>query len=56
MNIDFNRFLESLQYMFVGMVCIFVAIGVIALLTYVLNKVTSPKKSEAANDDDDDDE
>ncbi len=56
MNIDFNRFLQSLQYMLVGMVCIFVVIGVIALLIYALNKVTAPKKNETANADDEDDE
>ncbi len=56
MNIDFNRFLQSLQYMLVGMVCIFVVIGVIALLIYALNKVTAPKKTETANADDEDDE
>lgn len=45
MKVDFNRFFESLKYMGVGMVCIFVVIGVIALATYLLNKITSPKKT-----------
>ena len=38
-NIDFNRFLSSLQYMWKGMLCIFVVIAVIILSVYVLNGV-----------------
>ena len=39
--LDFNRFLFSLQYMWKGMLCIFVVIGVIILSVYALNKLTS---------------
>ena len=37
-NIDWNRFLTSFQYMWKGMLCIFIVIGVIILLTYMLNR------------------
>ena len=38
-NIDFNRFLESLQYMWKGMLCIFIVMAVIILSVYVLNAI-----------------
>ncbi len=38
-NIDMNRFFESLQYMWKGMLCIFVVIGVIILSVYALNAI-----------------
>ena len=38
-NIDFNRFFTSLQYMWKGMLCIFIVIGVIILSVYALNAV-----------------
>ena len=39
-DISFNitRFVDSLQYMWKGMLCIFIVIGVIILLTYMLNR------------------
>ena len=40
-NIDFARFTNSLQYMWKGMLCIFIVIGVIILVTFVLNKVVN---------------
>ena len=38
-NIDFSRFFESLQYMWKGMLCIFIVIGVIILSVYALNGI-----------------
>lgn len=40
MNLNFDRFLFSLQYMWKGMLCIFIVIGVIILSIYGLNKAT----------------
>ena len=37
-------FVENLKYMGVGMIGIFIVIGVIILSVVVLNKATSPKK------------
>ena len=49
-NIDFNRFFSSLQYMWKGMLCIFVVIGVIILSVYLLNgmfeKLEAKKKEK----------
>ncbi len=44
-NIDINRFLNSLQYMWKGMLCIFIVIFVLILFVYLLNGVN--KKIEA---------
>ena len=38
-NIDMNRFFASLQYMWKGMLCIFIVIGVIILSVYALNGI-----------------
>lgn len=45
-NIDFNRFFDSLQYMWKGMLCIFVVIGVIILATYVLNRIFAKRDAQ----------
>ena len=49
-NIDLNRFFSSLQYMWKGMLCIFVVIGVIILSVYLLNgmfeKLEAKKKEK----------
>ena len=37
-SINFDRFLFSLQYMWKGMLCIFIVIGVIVLITYFFNR------------------
>lgn len=37
-------FVENLKYMGVGMIGIFIVIGIIILSVVVLNKVTAPKK------------
>jgi len=43
---DFHpeSFVGSLQYLFVGMISIFLVIGVIILVTMLLNKIFSGKK------------
>ncbi len=40
-NFNLDRFLFSLQYMWKGMLCIFVVIGIIILFVFALNKITS---------------
>lgn len=55
-SIDFQRFVNSLQYMWKGMLCIFIVIGVIILVVYALNKVVnyavdSIENKKKANDD-----
>ena len=40
------HFVENLRYMGLGMLGIFLVIGVIALLTIILNKVTEQKTHE----------
>ena len=40
-SINFPRFVNSLQYMWKGMLCIFIVIGVIILITYALNRVVN---------------
>ena len=42
-NFDFDRFLYSLQYMWQGMLSIFLVIGVIILGVVAMNKVTALK-------------
>lgn len=43
MNINLINFVKNLSYMGVGMLGIFIVIGVIILLTVFLNNVTSKK-------------
>ncbi len=47
-GIEFNpmNFVENLKYMGLGMLGIFVVIGLIVISTIVLNRVTSPKKKD----------
>lgn len=40
------HFIENLRYMGLGMLGIFIVIGVIVLLTMILNKLTEPKSGE----------
>jgi len=40
-NVDFSRFVNSLQYMWKGMLCIFIVIGVIIAVTWALNKTVN---------------
>jgi len=48
MNISFEplRFIENLGYMGIGMLGIFVVIGVIIILTAMLNAATTKKKDQ----------
>ena len=44
MTMNWMNFVDNLYYMGVGMLGIFVVIGVIVLLTMLLNHITSSKK------------
>ena len=44
------HFIDNLKYMGLGMLGIFVVICLIALLTIILNAVTSAKKDDAQKD------
>lgn len=48
MNIEFNpmNFIHNLKWMGIGMLTILLVIGVIILVTMLLNKVTSGKKKK----------
>ena len=43
---------KSLTIMWQGVLAIFVVIGIIIAITYVLNKITAPKKTNTTTDDD----
>ncbi|MBO5713179.1 MAG: hypothetical protein J6R88_03165 [Clostridia bacterium] len=43
---------KSLTIMWQGVLAIFIVIGVIIAITYVLNKITAPKKTNTTTDDD----
>ncbi len=43
MNINITNFVDNLYYMGVGMLGIFIVIGVIILITMLLNKFTKDK-------------
>ena len=51
-EIDFNfdRFVDSLQYMWKGMLCIFIVIGAIILSIYVLNKAMNALEAKKKNE------
>lgn len=40
-DFNFDRFLFSLQYMWQGMLCIFVVIGVIILSVVIMNSISA---------------
>ncbi len=46
MHFEPMAFVENLKYMGLGMLGIFVVIGAIIGVTYVLNRVTAPKNKE----------
>ena len=48
-NFSFERFLSSLQYMWQGMLCIFIVIGALILSIYGLNKATNFFANKKAN-------
>ena len=39
-NIDFGRFVSNLKYMGIGMLGIFIIIGIIIISTYVISSAT----------------
>ena len=47
-GLDFNpmNFVENLEFMGMGMLGIFIVIGVIILIITLFNKITSPKKNK----------
>ena len=49
-NIDIGRFLESLKYMGLGMLGIFIVMGVIILSVLGLGKITAKKKKTEENE------
>ena len=48
-NFNVDRFLFSLQYMWKGMLCIFIVIGALILSIYGLNKATNFFANKKAN-------
>lgn len=44
MNINPMNFLKNMEYMGSGMISIFIVIGIIIIVTYLVNKLTSLKK------------
>lgn len=44
MNINPMNFINNMYYMGTGMISIFLVIGIIILVTYLINKLTSLKK------------
>ena len=49
-SFDFSRFVDSLQTMWKGMLCIFIVIGVIILAIYALNKAMTAIANRKSND------
>jgi len=46
MNFNPMQFVDSLKYMGIGMLSIFIVIGVIMLITLLLNAITAPRKNK----------
>lgn len=54
-NFNFDRFLFSLQYMWQGMLCIFIVIAVIILSVVIMNSISAKaqeRKELKENEDD----
>ena len=54
-NFNFDRFLFSLQYMWKGMLCIFIVIAVIILSVVIMNAISTKaqeRKELKENEDD----
>ena len=45
-NLNVERFVFSLQYMWKGMLCIFIVIGAIILSVGILNKISNRKATK----------
>lgn len=56
LNVNFSpeTLVDALKFMGIGLVCIFLVVGVIALGVWVLNKATKKKKAENAEDEEED--
>ncbi len=50
-NLNVERFMFSLQYMWKGMLCIFIVIGLIILSVVLLNKITNSLSAKKKSDD-----
>ena len=46
MKVDFMQFVYNLKYMGIGMLGVFMIIGVIILAIYAVGKLTAPKDKE----------
>ncbi len=44
---------KALTIMWQGVLAVFLVIGIIIAITYVLNKITAPKKTDTKTDEDD---
>ena len=44
---------KALSIMWQGVLAIFIVIGLIIAITYILNKITAPKKTDTSTDEDD---
>ena len=44
---------KALTIMWQGVLAIFIVIGLIIVITYILNKITAPKKTDTSTDEDD---
>ena len=55
MNFDPMQFVYNLKYMGLGMLGILIVMGVIIIVTMILNKVTAPKADDQGSADSDDD-
>ena len=44
---------KALTIMWQGVLAIFIVIGLIIAITYILNKITAPKKTDTSTDEDD---
>ena len=49
--LNVEQFVDSLQYMWKGMLCIFIVIGVIILTVTILNKISNKQAAKKKNDD-----
>ena len=49
-NINIDRFIYSLQYMWQGMISIFLVIGILIAFVVVLNKLGGRKKKQEKQD------
>lgn len=55
-NFNFDRFLFSLQYMWQGMLCIFIVIAVIILSVVVMNTISAKAQARKELEDSENDQ